>query len=210
MTIEEKLFETYPLEKPGMMTKCQIKYILRNLRIVLESGIEGDVVELGCHAGTTSLFIRRLLDHYQSDKSFHVYDSWQGLPGKDEKDGNTSFKQGQCMTTKEIFVNNFKKWNLELPRIHSGWFEDIPDEEYPGKIAFAYFDGDFYQSIIASFNKVYIKLSPEARLVIDDYEHPELPGCPQACRDFLKDKPEEIEILKDVTGRASSGLRIKK
>jgi O-methyltransferase len=210
MTIEEKLLATYPREKPGMMSVCQIKHILRNLRIVLESGIAGDVVELGCHAGTTSLFIRRLLDHYRAGRCFHVYDSWRGLPEKDEKDGNTSFRPGQCETAKEKFVDNFRKWNLELPHIHSGWFQDIPDEEYPERIAFAYFDGDFYRSVMASFNKVYFKLSPDARLVIDDYEHPQLPGCPRACRDFLKDKPEEVEILKDDTGRASLGLMIKK
>jgi hypothetical protein len=46
--------------------------------------------------------------------------------------------------------------------------------------------------------------------VIDDFEHPDLPGCPRACRDFLKDKPEKIEILKDDTGRASLGLMVKK
>lgn len=210
MNIEEKLLVTFPLENERMMSKGQIRHILRNLRIVLEENIEGDIVELGCHAGTTSLFIRRMLDYYGSGKAFHVYDSWRGLPlRKDERDGSACSKQGTCKTTRENFERSFKKWNLVLPQIHDGWFADIADEEYPCKICFAFFDGDIYQSIMDSFNKVYFKLSKQARLLIDDYEHPEFIGCQRACRDFLRDKPETIEVLKDDTGRASLGLIIK-
>jgi O-methyltransferase len=193
-----------------MMSKGQIGHILRNLRIVLEANIEGDIVELGCHAGSSSLFIRRMLDYHGSDKAFHVYDSWQGLPlRKDERDGSECSKQGACKTARENFERSFAKWDLTLPQIHDGWFAEIPDEEYPAKICFAFFDGDLYQSIIDSFNKVYCKLSPHARLLIDDYEHPEFIGCQRACQDFLKDKSETVEILKDDSGRASLGLIIK-
>lgn len=210
MSIEKKILKKYPLENERMMSKGQVTHILRHLKIVLESNIEGDVVELGCHSGTTSLFIRRMLNHYRSGKIFHVYDSWQGLPQKSEKDGTGDIKPGDCCASKEIFVGNFKKWNLELPRIHSGWFRDIPDTHYPDKICFAFFDGDLYRSILDSFNKVYFKLSKNARLLIDDYDHPKYRGCQKACLDFFKDKPEKIKILKDNTGRASLGLIIKK
>jgi O-methyltransferase len=209
MLIEDQLLQLHPLAHPGMMSVCQVRHILRNLREVLETGIAGDVVELGCHFGTTSLFIRRMLDHYASGKTYHVYDSWQGLPEKTAEDGDSGFKKGYCKTSIANFILLFNRSGLTLPRIHSGWFADIPDEEYPEQICFAFFDGDFYTSIMDSFRKVYPRLARGARVLIDDYEHPDLPGCPKACNDFLANKPETIEILKDDTGRASEGLLIK-
>ena len=209
MSIEEKLLKKYPLERRKMMSQGQIKHILRNLRIVIEENIEGDIVELGCHAGTTSLFIRRMLNQLNSAKMFHVYDSWEGLPPKSKEDGNAEINQGDLRASKEIFIENFKKWQLELPEIHSGWFRDIPDSEYPDRICFSYFDSDLYHSILDSFNKVYFKLSKNARLLIDDYDNQKYCGCQKACQDFLRDKPEKIKILKDSDGRASLGLIIK-
>lgn len=210
MPVEERLLAEFALENKKMMSKDQIRHILYHLKIVLESNIEGDIVELGCHAGTTSLFIRRMLNHYDSRKTFHVYDSWQGLPEKSEKDGNAYINIEDCKTSKERFIANFRKWNLVIPIIHSGWFKDIPDSQFPDKICFAFFDGDLYYSILDSFNKVHHKMSADGRLIIDDYDHPKYQGCRQACLDFLKDKPENIKLLKDSTGRASLGLMIKK
>lgn len=210
MQIEDEFLAKHVIGQPGMMSACQIKHILKNLREVLEADIPGDVVELGCHFGTTSVFIRRMLNHFNSDKEFHVYDSWEGLPEKSEQDGNTGpFRKGSCQITKQHFLFAFHYEQLRLPNIHSGWFADIPDEEYPERICFAFFDGDFYSSIIDSFTKVYPKLVKGARVLIDDFEHPHLPGCQRACHDFLQDKPEQIEVLKDDTGRASEGLLIK-
>jgi len=210
MNIEDEFLNNHVIGDPGMMSACQIKHILKNLREVLEADIPGDVVELGCNFGTTSVFIRRMLDHYNSDKIFHVYDSWEGLPQKSEEDGNTgNFRKGSCKVTISHFHFAFNHEKLKLPVIHSGWFSDIPAEEYPDNICFAFFDGDFYSSIIDSFTKVYPKLVKGARVLIDDYEHPKLPGCPKACQDYLSDKPETIEVLKDDTGRASEGLLIK-
>ena len=64
----------------GMMSYWQIVGILRSLQKVFEQGIEGDIVELGCNIGTTTMYIQKLLDVYKSDKKIHVYDSWEGIP----------------------------------------------------------------------------------------------------------------------------------
>ena len=41
----------------------------------------------------------------------------------------------------------FSTFGLELPVVHSGWFAEIPADEYPNPIAFAFLDGDFYSSV---------------------------------------------------------------
>ncbi|NOQ37704.1 hypothetical protein GQ472_02335 [archaeon] len=202
--IVEKLLIDYPMIDSDMVSKNHLRIVLTNLKEVLDKDIEGDVVELGCNIGTTSLFIQKLLDHYKSKKKFHVYDSFEGLPEKHDKDKNNverQFVKGRCKTKKEIFIHNFKVAKLKLPVIHVGWFGKISDDEYPKKIAFAFFDGDFYTSIIDSFNKVYPKMVPDSRITIHDYQWEVLPGVEKACTDFLKDKPEKGTIIcEDIIG----------
>ena len=194
-----------------MIDQNNMKIVLENLNKVLENNIEGDIVEFGCYSGTTSLFIRRLLDYYHSDKKFYVYDSFKGLGEKSVNDINYNnpwkFKNGSCKTSKKELVTNFKKSKLKVPIIYSGWFDEIPSDYLPPKIAFAFFDGDFYYSILNSFNKVYPLLSFGARIVVDDYSHPLgiLPGVKKACEDFLKYKIERGKVIKD----GSEGIIVK-
>ena len=202
--IVEKLLIDYPMIDSEMVSKNHLRIVLTNLKKVLDEDIEGDIVELGCNIGTTSLFIQKLLDNYKSKKKFHVYDSFEGLPEKHDNDKNNverQFTKGQCKTKKETFIHNFKLAKLKLPVIHIGWFGKIPDNKYPKKIAFAFFDGDFYTSIFDSFNKVYPKMVPDSRITIHDYQWDILPGVEKACTDFLKDKPEKGTIIcEDIIG----------
>lgn len=182
-----------------MMTYHQIVAVLENLKWVIVNNIPGDIVELGCNVGSTTVHMQKLLDEFGSDKIIHVYDSWEGLPEKNvndnvEKLSTKNFKKGDCKTSKESFIDSFDKAKLKLPIIHSGWFAEIPDEEYPEKICFAFFDGDFYQSIIDSFNKVYHKVEKNGIILLDDCGWSALPGVEKACLDFLADKPEELDL----------------
>ena len=190
-----------------MITKEGIRIVLENLKEVLDNNVKGEIVEFGCYCGTTSLFIRRFLDSYKSKKKFFVYDSFQGLGEKSINDiGFGEFRimlEGNCKSSKEELIKNFNEAKLKLPIIHESWFKDIVSEKLPKKIAFAFFDGDFYNAIIESFEKVYPLLSPNARVVIDDYQHDGkiLPGVKIACDEFLKGKPEEGRVfVKDERG----------
>lgn len=181
----------------NMMNKYEITGVLDHLRVVLDNDIPGAVVELGCNVGTTSVFIQKYLDLYGSDKQFHVYDSWQGLPEKTKSDKSKTkkhFFEGQCKTTKEKFTKSFRLKNLKLPIIHSGWFKDIPDEEYPDQICFAFLDGDFYTSIMDSLNKIFHKMQKGGIIIIDDCGWDVLPGVQKACNDFLYDKKEVLHL----------------
>lgn len=184
-----------------MVNLPQMTTILSQLGSVLEKNIEGDVVELGCNVGTTSLFIRRVLDAYGSDKEFHVYDSFQGLPVislNDISKTGRQYKQGDCLTSEKTLIDNFKSAGLALPKIHSGWFKDIPDDEYPNKVCFAFFDGDLYYSIMDSFEKIYHRISSQGVAVVHDYGWEILPGVKLACDHFLSDKAEQMWGINNV------------
>ncbi len=172
----------------------QLKFVLKCLSITLEKNVLGDVVEFGCHDGTNSLFIRHLLNIYNSDKQFFVYDSFERLPEKTKSNqGNTCLTpyEESLVTEEKQLIQNFKNEGLELPVINKVCFADIPDDKYPEKISFAFFNGNF---IIDSFTKTYHKLSPHSIICIHNYNYTRFPGV----RKFLADKPEAIFASRDI------------
>lgn len=182
------------------MTPARMKVVWDNLEKVLKQNIPGDIVELGCYAGTTSLFIRRLLDKYQQpDKRvFHVYDSFAGLPEKSQPDiaaGGEDFQAGKLSVSKQDFIRQFKAAGLPLPVIHKGWFSDLTTGDVPPEIGFAFLDGDFYGSIIDSLRLVWPRMTEQGVVLIDDYKNPKLPGVERAINDYFSAK--NIRIVHD-------------
>ena len=189
--IVNKIITEHPQTISTLVNIDQMRYILNNLFAAAQ--LPGDVVELGCNVGTTALYIRRLLDLVETGKEFHVYDSFEGLPDAIEHDGNPPrLNRGSLKKEQSAFEKSFFDAGLELPVIHKGFFADIPDNEYPDKICFAFFDGDLYTSILDSFDKVYPKMSTGGIIIVHDYEGADLPGVKKACDYFLKDKPEKV------------------
>lgn len=193
----DRLLLDYPMIHSKMVTVGHVRTVLSELKSCLDQGIEGEIVELGCNVGTTSLFIRRFLNEYAPDRIYHVYDSFEGLPEKHKEDTTNHEKQyatGSLKTTEDVLLQNFRKFKLQPPKIHKGWFAKIPPKEYPEKVAFAFFDGDFYPSIIDSFAMVYHRVQSGGRILVHDYGWEVLPGVEKACADFLQGKPEEGTI----------------
>jgi len=194
-TKPQHMFQGYPIIS-DQISKEGLGVVWRELEKVLQRGVQGHVVELGCYAGTTSVFIRRLLNnHPEPAREFHVYDSFQGLPEKTRQDSNAAgvdFEAGKLFVTKAEFIQVFKSANLSLPYIHKGWFGELPESSVPAPIAFAFLDGDFYSSIIDSLRLVWPKLSEDGVIVVDDYKRETLPGVEQALRDFFQGKQVSI------------------
>jgi O-methyltransferase len=189
MKTSNELLSTTPIIS-GMVNSPQLEFILDILEEQLSIGIGGDVVELGCNCGTTSIFIRKMMNLYDTEKVYHVYDSFEGLPKNSIHD--TGGNEGECLTSKDVLLSNFNQFGLVAPIVNHGWFSKIPDSCYPDEICFAFFDGDFYSSILDSFSKTYHKLQPGAAVIIHDYGPGPLPGVEIACNEFLEDKPESV------------------
>jgi len=157
----------------------ELAVIIRELALVLDAGVEGDVVELGCYVGTTSLFLQDALVKRAPHKQLHVYDSFEGLPPKTDQDQSPAgeqFKAGELHASKQELIKHFKHAGLPLPVIHKGWFNQLTDTDIPPKVAFAFLDGDFYGSIMASLKLVWPHLQPGAIVLVDDYNTEALPG----------------------------------
>lgn len=182
-----QLLGKYPLIS-DQVDKTQVAIILRELQQTIEHCVEGDVVEFGCYIGTTSLFIRRLLDANGDERAFHVYDSFVGLPEKSVADSSWAgdqFVAGELAVSKKQFIYEFQKARLKVPVIHKGWFKDLTEQDVPEKIAFAFLDGDFYESIRDSLKLVLPRMHKGGVIIIDDYAREALPGAARAVHEHF-------------------------
>lgn len=183
------------------VTRPRLEVVLEELEKALQNGAAGDIVEFGCYIGTTSLFIRRLLDEYKCEKDFHVYDSFEGLPEKSPQDSSpvgADFKAGELSVSKKQLMEQFHKAHLTPPKVHKGWFSELSPNDVPDKIAFAFLDGDFYESIIDSLRLVWPRMQAGGTITIDDAGREALPGVDRAIRDFFRDKKIALRIRNNI------------
>jgi O-methyltransferase len=182
-----ELLAKYPTIS-DQVSKDQLAVILGEIEKVLPK-LDGAIVEFGCYAGTTSLFIRRLLDTSTDQREFHVYDSFEGLPPKtteDESRAGEQFKAGELNVSKKQFLHEFQKANLRPPIVHKGWFKDLAAETVPDSIALAFLDGDFYASIRDSLRLVLPHMQAGGVIIVDDYAREALPGAAKAVHEYFK------------------------
>ena len=170
----------------GMMTINEHKTILTYLQYILNNDIEGDVVEFGCYGGSTSIAIKKLLKSNNSNKKLYVYDSFEGLPENHPNDNISRNCKGSMASSLETYKNNIDNNNCNPINITKGYFADIKEDELPEKIAFAFYDGDLYQSTLDFLNKVENRMTKGSVIVFDDYIHPSgiFPGTKIACTEY--------------------------
>ena len=137
---------------------------------------------------------------------YHEYDSFEGLPNKTLEDMSVAGEQfvtGELHSRKKEFIANFKKAKLKPPIIHKGWFSDLKPTEVPDDIFFAFFDGDFYQSIKDSFAATKGKISQKALVLVDDYVNEALPGAAKATDEWCH---SNIDKVKKISVRSSLAI----
>ena len=184
----------------SIINSDQIRKLVESLVYVIDNNIEGDVVEFGCYVGESSKYLRKTLDTINSEKQLFVYDSFEGLPPLSKYEEGTGWRPSTLKTTQEVLINNFERNGLVPPRITKGWFKDVPEENLPDKISFAFLDGDFYDSIYDSLTKVYDRMTDGGVILFHDFRRPDLPGVDAAIRNFFSERNIEYN-LEELTGQ---------
>lgn len=122
-------------------------------------------------------------------KKLWIYDSFEGLPEKNEQDESVlgeDFKKGELFVTKREVKERFLRAGLRVPVIKKGWFNELTAQDMPEKIAFAFLDGDFYESIRDSLRLVCPKMARGGIILVHDYVNPSLPGVKIAVDEWIK------------------------
>ena len=158
--------------------------------------VSGDYVEMGCYKGDTSLLLADIIRNV--GKKLWIYDSFEGLPEKSEADESVLgiyFKSGELLVTKREVKQRFLKAGLPVPVIKKAWFSDLTSEDLPEQIAFAFLDGDFYESIRDSIKLVAPKMSEDGVMIVHDYTNPALPGVKKAVDEWRQGKHSRFEVV---------------
>ena len=152
-----------------------------------------------------------------------IYDSFAGLPAKtieDNSSAGANFQQGELAVTKREVIEKLRKNGLktashlnqtpENPQVtenpqrptvivKKAWFNNLVDEDLPSQIAFAFLDGDLYDSIKTSLRLVAPRLTKQGIMVVHDYNNPHLPGAAKAVDEFLRSSPTfHLEIRQTI------------
>jgi len=180
-----------------MVTLYQKMNLFHFLNNLLDSKIDGEVVEMGCYDGQTATLFQTIIQSKASQKKLILFDNFK------HDFGNKS-------DIKQELISNFKSRNLDIPTIVEGYFHDTISGNLPGKICFLHIDcgygGDVTEhknTIVHILKNTYDRLSPGAIVVLMDYHIPGVtvggvnsnPGVKLACDEFFLDKPEKLHTL---------------
>lgn len=184
---------------PQMTTVERKMLILKYLwnTTFLSNDKSGDVVEIGCCYGQTSVLLTEFINSFCPDKELWVFDTFNGLLGMSEKDSNAGMCQdGSIHSTKERFLEHFKSFNLEPPRnIFEGDVRSITQDDLPDKISFCYIDLDIYEPTKHVLPLVWERLKEGGTVIIDDYYFNDVfNGIKVAVDEFIQENSLDIVI----------------
>lgn len=165
--------------------------------------IHGIVVEFGVHWGSSlALYesLRGMYEPYNYNRKIVGFDTWEGFPVIDEKDGDSRIaKVGAYATTKgyESYLEKVLHFHeSNSPLSHKKKFELVKGDatktihEYlkahpETLIAFAYFDFDIYEPTKACLEAILPYLAKGAVIGFDELNFPDFPGETVAFREVL-------------------------
>lgn len=170
---------------------------------VLAEDIRGDFVDCGVWRGGSSFLMGELLRQAKiTDRKVWMFDSFQGLPPPQDKDGEDAFAYAQD-TASPLYYDNCRV-DLQEVREHSrllgleeyckivpGWFEDTLPVAGVGDIALLHIDCDWYASVKCCLQYLYDAVVPGGFVILDDYYVWD--GCARAVHEFLSDRVERLE-----------------
>jgi O-methyltransferase len=177
-----------------MVSQYQRLNFFHLLNRVLQTGVQGDIVELGCFDGQIATMFQHINEDNKAGRKLYLFDNFKNDFGLNE-------------SIKDRLIHNFKSRNLTMPEIIEGDFKDTLHQSLPSKICFAHLDSGIGKDplkhkkiILHCLENVYPRMQDGAICVLMDYYDSERtiegvnsnPGVKLACDEFFKDKKEEV------------------
>ncbi len=164
-------------------------------------GIEGELVEIGCALGGSTLVMAA---SKSSDRSLRVFDTFEGMPEPSDTDGEDVQKRyeeilegkssgirgdsyyGYRENLYDEVISNFMHLKIDLEREKLFFVKGlIQDTLYSDvDIALVHIDADWYESVKTALNRLHPNLAVGGKFIIDDYHA--WSGCRKAVDEFLE------------------------
>ena len=210
--------EEYEIIKLGMqysMASWERLYAnINSIKYLVNSQIEGAIVECGVWRGGSMLTMLETLKHYSViNRDIYLYDTFTGMSTPSKEDGifaHEKFKELQTGEDKSNWccadLNDVKSTiNLsEYPneKLHyvKGKIEDTVPGTIPDEISLLRLDMDWYSPTIHALTYLYPKVQSGGVIILDDYGHWD--GCKQAVDRFVEENDVNLLLNRiDYTGR---------
>lgn len=170
---------------------------------VLDSKINGSIVECGVAMGAQIATAHRCCLDKNNRRKIYAFDSYEGIPiaceNDDQQPGIGDIKEHVKYTDKRELLKSsgitvcplenvkslIKRW---FPLTYSdfnfvkGWFQDTVIN-FNEPIALLRLDGDLYESTKVCLENLFPLLQPNGILIIDDWA---LTGCQKACMEYFE------------------------
>ena len=169
------------------------------IEIILKDNIEGDLIECGVWRGGACIWMKSILNEYQSQKHVLVADSFCGFPvnlkyGLDQEE---SYIQEEVLkVTKDTVKKNFADYGVldDSVEFIEGFFSETLSK-LKRSISLLRIDCDLFESTTDVLENLYFQVVKGGFVIIDDYG--KLPVCKLAVDMFrMKYKiVEQIELI---------------
>jgi O-methyltransferase len=128
--------------------------------------LDGDFVECGVWRGFCSAVLTHYLDFQMQDRTFYLYDTFEGIPPDldSEKHDSPLFREAGLY---ESVLARFTRYpNV---RVVKGTVPDSFAQSVPERIAFMHIDMNSSKSEIATLEALFDRIVPGGLVVFDDY-----------------------------------------
>lgn len=184
-----------------MAPQASIEFtVIETLRLI-DSGVQGDLAEFGTWKGGNSfaMLLAQREAYGKIVKPVWMFDSFEGLPDADERDGPAAIQYQQDTTSPDYFDNCTAPlagvqaaitsfgFGADEAIVVPGWFDaTIPtrkaDLQLRG-LSMLRIDCDWYEPVKLVLDEVAPTVSEQGTIILDDYYTWD--GCAKATHDYL-------------------------
>lgn len=177
-------------------------HLLHHLHGALDG--PGDVCEFGVAQGTTSALVANEL--LPGQRNLWLYDSFEGLSAPTPDDdliddifrlGAMEDYAGTMAYPRELVERRLADVGFPAARtrIVAGFIrDDLPADQLPETVAFAYLDFDLYEPILTALDLLHPRCRKGSTLMVDDYDYFSS-GPRKAVEEFLARHPDEYDLV---------------
>jgi hypothetical protein len=154
-----------------LFTPAQLGFLIESLTSTKD--VPGNVIEVGCHQGRTTLLLCKHLDCLQSAKTYYALDTFDGFTPRD-----LAFEidhRGKHPGLRSQFRDTRKAWFDAAMRLgNASRVRSIQadagsfDFSQLGPLSFALLDVDLYQPIKATLRGIWPLMAPGGLVIVDD------------------------------------------
>lgn len=209
----ERLVQPSPRYRDQMALTMQSPALLRQLQkqieLVVDAGVAGDVYETGTWRAGTSIFMVLVFRAYEQSKgvrstrNFYFFDSFAGFrPEGIDEPLDVYLSKQKYVAPLETVRASFADFDVDMRNITfvKGFFDDtVPKFAVPGPIAVLRMDGDLYSSTKVVLDHFYDYVVPRGWVIIDDYNWRPSMSSSKLCREAVDEFRAARQIVAPLT-----------